>query len=679
MSVITLTFNSDPVHLNYVEFKYFIQNNPIFNSSVRERWQTPPRASAQSIQLDTPTAIPGERAAIQFVTYFNLDFNSFNTFTVNRILNEVTIEIAGNFGFSDFDGDGWVTALIDNGAGSNPTIDSVVYSEADSNPCDNIKITITANEVIDEYAIQSTSGTVVTTGNLDNPIIVNLPRDQQHKFKFIDPDGPAIFFPSQSQSIYVPRIYSSNIQITVTPGLTGGTVTAVVNQSLIWMPIPSLQFEYSLNDSDWQSSNSFTGQLNGDYTMYIRDQFGCKIQKDYTVTEVGTREPYSFLSRANFLSFSIVENIDGCTVHRNDENSLAHELLVNKVYYDNHLAQLCDDTTIHHHSNYNTVEALLRKEDGTETSLNVVKKSANLNRYQALDCKMYNYGSGYTGLYFLSGNTYDESLVQNGTFELAGNVPDFAIIGGIIEVVGVGTFYISDVTFDSNIGKKVILFENFYDDVDVDKIVRSTYDLLPFEVYEITIDWELYTEGCYDVVITETDAINGTLERVSENINLAESHDALHLRWFQDTNHNQDVFYYYGIQFTGRYRYTEIRGSIDDNVEPNIGDLTATLNESDLSDGNRIAFDAIPRNMALTLAIALSCPNLYINGLGYVKKESLRWEAVENTNLIEITVELIKTNINYNINRQGQIGAEEGYLDFNVPQLVGTDVGLIKS
>lgn len=678
MSIITLTFNSDPVHLNYVSFDYYLNNNILLTGSILEKWQTPPRASAGSIELETPTATPGEKAAIQFVQYFNLDYN-LGSFIVSRLLNVVTVEMSGNYSFNNFDGNGWVTALINNSSASNPEVDSVAYSEADSDPCDNIKVSITTSELIEEYSILSTSGTDVITGNTDNPIIVDLSRDEQHRFKFIDPDGPAIFFPGQTQSIYVPKIYNNNIIVSVTPGLSGGTVTISIEYSSVWVIIPNLELEYSLNNSDWQSSNVFSNQLNGDYTVYIRDQFGCVKQKDYTVTDAGTRVPYSFLSRANFLSFSIIEDIDGCSIHKNDENCLSHELLVNKVYYDNHLVQLCDDTVIHHHSNYDTVEAILRKEDGTEENLTVVKKSSNLNRFQAMDCKMYNYGNGLTGLYFLSGNTYNELLVDNGDFELMGNVPDFAIIGGIIEVVGVGTFYIEDVTFDSNIGKKVILFTNNYTGADSYEIVRSTYDLLDFEVYEITIDWELYDEGCYDVVITETDNINGTLQRVSENINVKEEHNALHVRWFQNPEHNQDVFYYYGIEFVGRYRFTEITGSIDDNVSSNIGDLTASLEESTLNDGNKIIFDAIPRNMALSLAIALSCPNLYINGAGYIKRESLKWEPISNTNLIEISVELIKTNTNYNINRQGQSGVEDGYLDFNVPQLVGTNVGLIKS
>ena len=83
-------------------------------------------------------------------------------------------------------------------------------------------------------------------------------------------------------------------------------------------------------------------------------------------------------------------------------------------------------------------------------------------------------------------------------------------------------------------------------------------------------------------------------------------------------------------------------------------------------------------DQAFTLCIALSCENLFINDEGYVKKESIRVEQIEATNLYEVTVDLIKTNENYNINRQGQSGADVGYVEFNVPAFIGLDSNLLK-
>ena len=70
------------------------------------------------------------------------------------------------------------------------------------------------------------------------------------------------------------------------------------------------------------------------------------------------------------------------------------------------------------------------------------------------------------------------------------------------------------------------------------------------------------------------------------------------------------------------------------------------------------------------LAIALSCENVFINGLGYVKNGSLEPEPIENTNLHNLIAEMIKTNINYNNNTQGQEGLDDGYINFNIPEFI---------
>lgn len=684
-AIIQITFNSAPTSGYSLEFSYFFISNPSLYALCIEKWQTPPRHRTGVIQ--TPSSgNTAEQAAIDFAYYFNLDYNLGGTFDINRLGNVVTIKAPNgsqiNFGNETETPTDWVTFVINNGTENAMSIVEVIYQESSSNKCSQFDLSLETTEIAETIEI-GTSGLGVNqiTGNTDNPKILTLARGVQHKINLIEAGGSSVNYPNIPNKIYIPIISNGNININITPSLNGATVTFnVLLLSSLYLIYPSLVYEYSLNNIDWQSENSFSGQANGSYTIYIRDQFGCKIQKDYQVTYSGTRIPFIQISRANFLSFSKVENIDNCSIHKTDENTLAFQSLSETIYSDNHLVQLCDITPIHFKSNFNNITMKLRGENEVEEELIVIKQSNNLNRYEAYDCKMYNYGNGLTGLYFDSGNTYDELLINNGDYTLNGNVPDFASIGNIIEVVGVGTFYIKDVILDSNLQRKVILFENNYIGLPVNKIVKCYYDLLPYEIYEAFIVWSGRNEICYDVVINFNDTTMDEVIYQSENIFLQENHpNTFHLRWFMNKNVNQDVFYYYGIEFTGRYRLIEISSLIDDEVESNITDETVKLNKSILVDGNEIEFDEIPRNMALTLAIALSCENLFGNGEGYIKKQSIKWESIPNTNLVKISAELYKTNTNYNNIVNNEIGAEIDDIPFNIPALVGTNIGLIKS
>lgn len=677
MSSILITFNSDPVTTKTLSFDRANFAPPANLVTLIETFKNLPRSASYLIEILDETITPGETSAIEFTKYFNIDYGYSGLYTailvdVNKVLIS-TDDPNAQFGFYNFACD-FATAVIDNGTETYLEVEAAVFAEA-VNPCDNVELSLLTNVLA---TVVKDNGIEIVNPNAANPFIVDVVRELPHIYTLKDADNNEITYPSNiSVPIWIPKLYAANVNISISPGLAGNTVNINISLGNTYVANPALVFEYSLNDIDWQSENIFTGQAEGDYTMYIRDQFGCKVSKAYTVTNVGTREPFLFMSRANAISFAEYQEWDNCVVHKNDENTLAHQSLSRKNYCLPHLVQKCDKTNLQLKSNFETVSLELRKEDETSEAIPLTKKSSNLSRFKSMDAWMYNYGNGYTGLYFLSGDTYDEADLVNGDYELGGNVPEFAIIGGIIEVVGVGSFFIADVTFDNTIQKKVILFSNTYTGAPVQHVVKSIYDLLPYEVYEATIDWSAKDIGLYDLLLTNDDPEHGIVQHVSENIDLQVKHDeTLFLKW--SNNNNKDIFYKYGLEHTARIPYLDIYAAISDEVEANETDLSVYLISSLLSDGNVIEFDALPRNMALTLAIALSCENLFINDEGYVKKESLKIEVVEGTNLIEISATLFKTNENYNINRQGQVGADQGYVEFNVPAFIGLDTNLLK-
>jgi hypothetical protein len=206
-------------------------------------------------------------------------------------------------------------------------------------------------------------------------------------------------------------------------------------------------------------------------------------------------------------------------------------------------------------------------------------------------------------------------------------------------------------------------------------IVESVYDVLPYEIYEFVIDWSLFSIGKYTVVITNTDEINGTVTDSSERISLLTEHlNTLAISY--SNNNNKDIFYKYGIMHFIRIPYVKFMAVQQDENEINITDDNSVVVESTVHEKNEILFDVLTDQLMRKLVVALSCENLSINGIGYVKDGNISSENIDNTNLYEVKATLIKTNVAYN---NYQSGIEIGTGTFDIPQIITTGTNFIKS
>ncbi len=686
-SQIQITFSLDnAIALNFVEFElYSFGGTPTFQLYREEFEDTYFRSEAGKIptQQITPTSNPGEATAQAFVTYWNLDYNASNSFLISRIVNVVTIEKIVEEGF--ICKRGWrnfstniptgVTSVITNCTENQQGIVDVIISSKPTLSCDSVRISIETDELAETI---KQNGIEIITGNTNNPYVGSLARNIATRYELIGATG-SVFYPETNiAELYIRELNETDIDINVIPSIAGATVTFIISQLQSENPI--LTYEYSLDGVTYQSSNIFTGQTDGSYTVYIKDNFNCVKTKDYEVTASGTRNPYLFISQANSLIFAENENVDDCTIFRNDNNSLANQSLSDVVYCAENVYKPCDIITSQFKSNYDNPQAYIRFEDGSsDQPLTLTKKTLNLNKFQYLDAYYYTYSPSEIGIYFLSGNTYDETGLANGTFNLNGNLPDFAVIGQIITIDVLGTFSIKDIVFDSTIQRKVIVIDYVFLGLPVPTRVKSIFDILPFEVYEFSIDWSVYGVGIYDVLIINEDSINGTVEHLSENIGVQETIDKhLAIRYYNENN--RDIFYKFGIENFVRIPFLRIEGITVQSDKINITDLTSNLVDSSVTNGNKFYFDAVSKKVMRQLVIALSCENVFINGIGYIKNGDIEATNIEGTNLYEISAEMINTNINYTNNRQGQTGYNADYVDFNIPAFIDLDgTGLLKT
>lgn len=674
---IKLTFNQDLIAGDVIRIfgENFALATPLF--PYIETWQDTPRTGAGQIQVTNPTGTPGDAPALAYGVFFGIDYNGTGLWIVSLSGNVVTITSTNqDIGFTSFE----VPASVDVEIFNEPIIPpfeitDATFSTADV-PCDYVKFTVTTNEVVDYYTI---NGSQIDNTAQDNPLVIDMPRGVASVLLFYNANGDYISYPAGITESQIPisaadslvrpiQLNENSFDITIYQSISGATVLA--DQIGAYIPTPILQ--YSLDGVNYQPGNSFTGQANGNYTMYIQDQFGCVGQIDYTVTDVPTRAPYLFYSKALSVGFTEQVEWDNCSIFKNEDNTLNSQAITNINYCDNILFQNCDTTRIQFKSNYPVISVTLRKEDLTETPIPITQQTSNLSRFQNMDCWLYNYNESQTGIYFLAGNTYDEYDVATGTYTLNGNLPDMAIIGNIIDLGSYGAYTISDIVYDSTLNVKAILIDAQLDVTPaITWRVKSIFDLLPFDVFEFEVNWAVHGNGVYDILIENSNDTE-TIQHLSENIIVDDTQEnTLAIRYYNDNN--RDVFYKYGIEHFIRVPFLDFRAGIEDEEELNITDFATEVVKSTVNETNEIVFDELSVSMFRKLSIALSCKTVFINGIGYAKTGQIQYENVPNTNLISMSVKMIKTNLNFTTNRQGQTGADVEDIDFNIPAFITND------
>jgi len=673
-SKIVLTFTDEPGAGGYIEFKRRDPNDLGNTHTERMRYFVTRNNNFQLPAVTIPFATAGWASAADYAYYFDIDYNGYNLYNVNRLEGDVTIMLNDGLSiaweFYDFieTTGGLVTAVITNVLPSTFELVSAIETASVGDECTIIDLGITASEPIKSLRINGVTSTVDTPNVYKE---VGLTRGLVYEVYMIDVLDVEVFVGTFEND----TLTSEKINVHVTQSLTGATLNVVVTNT------DTLTLEYSLNGSDWQSSNIFTGQVEVvDATMYVKDEWGCEKTKLYTIDAFGTRAAYLVISDANSISVKEQVDVDELTIFRNSINTLAHQEFPQVKQCEILRFMTGDTTTIQIKSNYTTITPTLRHEDLTEDVLSITKMSNNLNRYIRMDAVYYEYSNGKTGIYFEAGNVYDEFGSPIDTYTLGGNLPDFAVVGNQLTIIGgLGTFDIEDVVYDSIKKKKAIIINLVYPGVGEEAIqVESVYDLLPFEVYEFDIVWNTYGEGLYDLKIENTHAEYGTVTHLSENINISDlQEDTVAIKYFN--NNNRDIFYKYGIEHFIRIPLLHKRAVPNDTTEINITDDGTDVVQSDVKELDEFQFDTVSQTLMRKIVLALSSENVYIQDIGYAKFESVSFVNEDNTNGYLITATMIKTGVNYSTNRDGI--SEDIFTDdvFDVPAFITDGTGHIKT
>ena len=404
----------------------------------------------------------------------------------------------------------------------------------------------------------------------------------------------------------------------------------------------------------YQNSNSWSGIPVGEYSLGVKDNLGCEIFIPFTIDAFTPNlldyDAVLEVSKVNSLQFKENEAWANCGIRKNITNTLSYEesVKINNRSYKQ-LFQQCDTIPTQIKSNYTTNEAKLVNCDGVETTITVTKATENLNITDVRDGTIFIKFGNQIAVEFLAGNTYDPiTLVQNGSYNLNGDLMQWINIGDYINIEGAGWCYITTILPPSQVSNAytvvtTTLNNGLFTDLDVVKIT-SVYNAVDYDRYEFEIDMNALS-GDYYVKLNMSDSTFGSKEYISEWFNVATEQECHHLIDYYNTKNNE-INYATGITFRLRIPYIKNlkwQPEIDEN-EIYVTDTRTVLLESRIREAYEITFMPLPTAMAQKLVLALSHDKLQIDGLNYIKNDEPEVEPYGTTNLYSVKCTIVRSD-----------------------------------
>lgn len=601
-----------------------------------------------------------------FIQAFNLDYNSSGAYTVTPINNnvvEIEVNTAGLQFFAVTNSHPSIVINVQNVPLEDFfAIDSVTYSAGAS--CDQVNVTVQANEVI---ASLTANGTTITT-NGTNTISFDWPKADLSSYLLTlvaqnataDQDSETVTLPLEVRANQI------GTQVTNSPSGANVRVTHIETAAN--------QLQYSLDNTNWQTSQYFNGIAAGSYNAYVRDQWGCSASTPFTVDtftgNINELIPEFSISNINAIRFKKNEVWDYDTIYKNDENTLSFEEEYEAAFCAyRQKFQTSDAATTQLRSNYATITATVH--DGTgETPLTVIKKSDNIQRKDMRDGNVYAIDSNYIGVYFIDGDTYDyDTQVPNGTYVLNGELPSWAQIDLWVFINTIGWLQISDIVRNDEDTAWVLKFAYANaNPAPFTERISTIYDARNFEDYEFDIDFNGYLGKTLQIKVTATDPTYGTKEALSEIIEVRERWTGTVALKYSHSKNTGTMNYSYGIEHlirvTGRLQGYNPDGEKDIHRT----DSATVPILAKVYQDFEIDVHAEPTAMAHKVALALCHDQLEINGIGYVAKEIPETEQLgEQSNLYSINGKVTKAGSVFTDDTSPAIGSGEliGLLEDN--------------
>jgi hypothetical protein len=414
-----------------------------------------------------------------------------------------------------------------------------------------------------------------------------------------------------------------------------------------------LTLEYSLNSTTWQASNNFTGLLPGNYTIYVRDQFGCLKNKDLTVATfvppTGITCPTTFISESMSIRFKHKEVWDNYDIFKNDYNTLSCEedtVVANRYVQPFTPANVVTTQML---SNYESIYVNVIKENGSKINIPVKTMKTFLNRKDKRNAYVTAISPTKAGVYFNGGNVFDyDTNVVIGPSNLNGGLPDYASIGNYVFIAYYNAWLlIEDIMYNEAANADMLVVSYSGQAGTVLTVASSNWNQKNFNVYEFVIDFAVFLNEYVQVEVLQVSSSGfGTYDYISELIEIRKYFpNMVELLWwnYEDSN----VFYSTGIKNLANYYLHSFTASNDNDVVINKTSNTSVMVSAASYDTKEIVLDDLSTGIMKQVAQALLHKGLMVNRISFIASGAPTSTVVDNTNIYRVNCVLIRTNPPY--------------------------------
>ncbi len=488
------------------------------------------------------------------------------------------------------------------------SLELIDYNQDSSNFCTDALGNVTANGGNDLYHVyELPSLTQVLTGQ-SSPLAIPTLRGVSKTFRVTDTTG---FFIGEIQLDAPRQLIDADISLSVTNNITSSTITI----SVVFISEDIQPLTYSLDDITYQESNIFSGLLPGTYTVYVLDDFGCKISKGSIVIDGVTTvtETVFSISEINALRFSKIES-----GKKNHKNTLSCNELKKVAYPFFHRYLESDIITTQFKTNAQYINIYGIEGDGTQHPITESIKTSNVGLVAKSTCTYFNLGSGRSAIYFGVVDILDpvtSAFIQETNFGFI--LPIWANTKGqSVDISGIGTVPIDSIGYSDTYKSFVAEFNISYTGLAEERTLLAQYNLQPYEVYEFSFSMAAFPELFNIVIEVGVDSNNISETHISEKVRRVEDSDDLLEVVYYDVENLGGMVYQTGIQHK-----MLLEGLIDNEGEQETegynGDTDFFVTDNIVYDTQMFEFYRLSSEMITKLRLVSTHEFLIINGLSY--------------------------------------------------------------
>ncbi|WP_424493885.1 hypothetical protein [Salinimicrobium sp. GXAS 041] len=412
---------------------------------------------------------------------------------------------------------------------------NISLAQASDNPCGKYKLVITTAETEGTISVETPLGS-------GNSQIIDIDGSATYELDIVRPTAAgqtgvvklrnSLGVTIASVIFAPPKVLAiQSVSVSGTPFGAVATINATTG----------LNRQYSLDNTNFQGSQEYSGLLAGEYTAYVKDDLGCEKSKTFTITQ----EQASGLTAEEFIEMPIHNSI---RFAKRTGNTFLNFLSTETPGYIemHHYEQpwkIGDIVRQQFRSAYNNHKLIMMDCQGNETEIPVVKKSNNINRINIFEGN-YTEKEGRVAVYFTYGNIYnpDGSLQEEGHI-LEGRLPIWYEEGMYIDIEGIGVTQVERIFIDPD-GVRYAITQKSAAGTETGKKITSIHSEHPYEIYEFEVNY--LVEGSFQLRLeywnNEKEFYLSEIQEVYNDL----PETFLKTEWWSEDNNS--VFYGTGIR-----------------------------------------------------------------------------------------------------------------------------------